>query len=414
MLSKIVCFSLLATFVLASFDAEARSRKRRKPSWKMKVEGQFEPQLRIYESDDNESNEDIHREFVTRFEWKTKKRYHRTKLQLVSRAVAEDSASSSLFVKEAWYSYRQRYWEFLAGANFFTWSTLEVFNPIEVLNAVEFIEQEKIGEPMISYKRFMGNRSLQFYYLPLNTDHIYPSAKSRGLGLTLGNTYWVKDNEELYQGRLANNFALEWKHGLGSLDYRLLFFHGPDRSLELFSFDGSSFHPIFFKANMLGGNMQAALWGSTVKFEFLSKMYSHEYNSIKPESHQVMALGFEYPFIFDSGSEISLIFEWQQAMGIDSDTAASYYTFQSDIFVGGRYVKGDIQGTQILFGLLHDLSREKENALSIEYSRRLNSKWKLELGAQARLAPQKGSLPLGLERQDGQNYIYSKLFYYFR
>ena len=267
---------------------------------------------------------------------------------------------------------------------------------------------------MLSAKIDIENGYWRFMYLPHNTDHIYPSSKSRIFGINIASTYWVKADNELFEGRLAHNFAVEMAKSTDEFDYRLLFYTGPDRTMELFTVDSAGYHPVFFPATIFGGTIQSDRWGAIWKAEALVKTYSYSYGALSPQSHQVLALGWERPYVTDSGSEWTALVEWQSAFGASATDLEYYYSFQNDLFLGARYNVGDIKGTEMLFGFLHDLSRSSENALMFEYSRRLYSRLKWEVGARFTLAKQKESFPVGMERQDGQNYLYSKLFYYFR
>lgn len=387
----------------------------KKSPWKIKVEGSFEPQLRIYEKDNSEDTVDNYGDFYTNLIYKAKRYRDYFTLNLVFRSVPQDEDSAQFYAKEAWWMLKNKNFDYLGGINYFNWSALELFHPFNIINATEFFEQDQVGEPMLMLRWKGFEKTASLIFLPKITENLYnTSAKSR-IGFSyISDSLFVKDTDELYSATAASNFAFEWKQSLDSMDYRLLYYSGPDRQLELFSFNGSSYNPIVFTTNAYGINLQSNWFGSVWKLEYLNKTYQHSYSGIEPKAHQVLAFGYEFPSVLDSGGELNYLIEFQSAFGAEEEELAQYYTFQNDLFLGLRYSLGDMQGTEYLVGYLKDMSREEESAFFLEYTTRINAKTQIELGSRFVWAKQKDTFPLGLERQDGDNYIYGKWIYYFR
>ncbi|MEC9281593.1 MAG: hypothetical protein VX642_02690 [Bdellovibrionota bacterium] len=387
----------------------------KKSPWKTKVEGSFEPQARIYEKDSSDDTIDNYADFYTNFIFKAKRYRDYFTLNLAFRSVPQDDESSQYYAKEAWWMLKNKNFDYLAGVNYFNWSALELFHPFNIINATELFEQEQIGENMLMLRWKGFEKTASFIFLPKITENMYNTSSKSRLGYSyISDSLFVKDDEELYTNTFSTNFALEWKQSLDSLDYRLLLYSGPDRQLELFGFNGTSYNPIVFLTNSFGVNVQSNWFGSIWKFEYLNKSYQHSYSGIEPKSHQVLAFGYEFPSVLDSGGELNYLIEFQTAFGTESEELEQYYTFQNDLFLGLRYSLGDMKGTEYLIGYLKDMSRDAESAFFLEYTTRINSKTQIELGSRFVWAKQKDAFPLGLERQDGDNYIYGKWVYYFR
>ncbi|MFK8137996.1 MAG: hypothetical protein AB8E15_06530, partial [Bdellovibrionales bacterium] len=224
-------------------------------------------------------------------------------------------------------------------------------------------------------------------------------------------TIWVsKDDESLANDR-ALHFGLKFDHSTSLLDYSLLLYKGMDKST--FIIDFASFAPVYFESFMFGVNSQLPALGFVFKLDFLNKTYSAEYNGISVPDHSLVSIGAEKTFTFDSGKELSLILEIQNAFGLSSEEADSTYIFQNDIFIGTRFLWNDFSSSEFTGGVVTDLSRENELFLRFEYSRRVGSRWKFESNLEIVLAEQKDALPQGLEYLDGRNFIQTKIIRYF-
>ena len=90
--------------------------------------------------------------------------------------------------------------------------------------------------------------------------------------------------------------------------------------------------------------------------------------------------GFEYTFygIFEGSADLGALFEvmWDERGG-DATTP-----FNRDLFVGLRWVANDVDGTEVLAGVINDWDNGSR-LFNLEASRRLGNDWKL--GVQARL-----------------------------
>ena len=89
--------------------------------------------------------------------------------------------------------------------------------------------------------------------------------------------------------------------------------------------------------------------------------------------------GFEYSFygVFGTVADLGLIAEYLYD-GRDENGAAPYTAMQDDFFAGTRLAFNDEQSTEILAGAIVDRDSGATLA-SVEASRRLSDRWKLEL-----------------------------------
>ncbi|MFK8138709.1 MAG: hypothetical protein AB8E15_10150, partial [Bdellovibrionales bacterium] len=221
---------LVIFIFLFSTLADARKKKSRKPTWRVKTNAELGFQATAFEKDKVDSNLDQVLSNDLLFTLKARKRRQRIKLDLFAANYASDSGSSHLIAKDAWYGYKGRSWYFKAGVINYSWSSLEVFNSFDVVNSLALLSDEKIGEPQISFEKNWRSMKLLSFIQPRLTDPIFPSSKSRFIGIGLGETIWVsKDDESLANDR-ALHFGLKFDHSTSLLDYSLLLYKGMDKS----------------------------------------------------------------------------------------------------------------------------------------------------------------------------------------
>ena len=89
--------------------------------------------------------------------------------------------------------------------------------------------------------------------------------------------------------------------------------------------------------------------------------------------------------------------------GVDKDERAELSIFQRDILFGLRHVFNDVMGKEIFASVVADLERDNERLYNITYSQRLSDQWKIKGGVRVYDAPQKETLPKGLEIFDKDN-----------
>ena len=89
--------------------------------------------------------------------------------------------------------------------------------------------------------------------------------------------------------------------------------------------------------------------------------------------------GFEYCFVglFDSAYDVNWLMEYQYD---DRENVMNVVT-QNDVMLGNRLVFNDIDGTQILAGVIQELDYSNVSSGFIEASSRINDNWKWRLYA---------------------------------
>ena len=98
----------------------------------------------------------------------------------------------------------------------------------------------------------------------------------------------------------------------------------------------------------------------------------------REQNYYAMIGGFEYSFygLMDSNADLGLLMEYAR----DSRLNKSNSGFQNDLFVGARFALNDAQDTDLLAGIIIDLTTQTR-MFSLEANRRIGDSFKLTLEA---------------------------------
>jgi hypothetical protein len=159
--------------------------------------------------------------------------------------------------------------------------------------------------------------------------------------------------------------------------------------------------PFYPQIQQTGIDVLALMGGWTIKFEGIQR-------KVMEQDFTAFVGGFEYSFVglFDSIYNVNLLMEYQYD-GRDDLTSV---VAQNDLMMGSRIVFNDIDGTQILLGLVQDLDYSNVRSGFIEASSRINNHWKWRLDAWF-FSSNEPAEPSYLLRSD--DYVQFSLEYYF-
>ena len=100
------------------------------------------------------------------------------------------------------------------------------------------------------------------------------------------------------------------------------------------------------------------------------------------EHYSAFIFGLERAFyaLLDSPADLTILGEWLY----DDRGRRATSVWQDDLFVAGFLAFNDVQGTQLVVGILSDLHHESRT-LNLELKRRLSDSWSMRLEAFANL-----------------------------
>ncbi len=316
-----------------------------------------------------------------------------------------DDERTHIDLREAVWIFHDDGFEFRAGVNKVFWGVTEVYHLVDIINQTDVLEnpdgEQKLGQPMlkVSLERDWG--TLDVFFMPLFRERRYPSVDGRPRTqprIEHDLTEYENDREEHYP-----DVAVRWSRYLGDWDVGVAYFHGTGREPTLVPGidDGELVliprYEIIHQASI---DLQGAVGDWLWKFEALHRKG-------QGPSFSAFTGGFEYTFygLWEGASDLGVLAEvmWDER-GDEATTP-----FNRDLFLGLRWVANDVDGTEVLTGVVSDWNNGSR-FFNLEASRRFGNDWKL--GVQARLWSHVDSEdPTYSLRQD--DYVEVKLTRYF-
>lgn len=110
---------------------------------------------------------------------------------------------------------------------------------------------------------------------------------------------------------------------------------------------------------------------------------------------------------------MTLLLEAESILGTSKQQRRGLTYFQNDIFLGARYALNDLMGKEFIISLIKDMELSDEQIYNFMYSQRLNNEWRTSLSVRIIDAPQKGTIPLGLEALNNDGHVSFKLSRFF-
>lgn len=296
-----------------------------------------------------------------------------------ARADSEDSERTHADIGELYWWKNFNAFEMYLGVQTIFWGVTESVHLVDVINQTNTLEnidgEDKLGQPMLRLVTSQDWGVLSAFIMPVFREREFVGPESRfRFGLPL-------HEEALYQSDDEENhidLAARWSHYYDIWDFGLSYFTGTSRS-PLFvpvieNNAAVALQAYYPQIEQSGIDVQATIEAWLLKFEAISiKEETQERNS-------AAALGVEYTFFTVGGTnaDLGIVAEYQY----DDRENERAVTSQNDIVLGARYAFNDLDGSEILALTSYDLD-DNSRFFSVEVSRRLTDKWKLE--AEARI-----------------------------
>ena len=308
---------------------------------------------------------------------------YRAEIILFGRVDSADDERTHADVREGYIEGIADLWTWRAGVSRVFWGATEFRHTVDVINQVDFVEntdqEDKLGQPMVSvtYQAELGDFSL--FVLPWFRERTFPGVDGRPrfpAVVDTDRTTYASSAEEAH-----TDVAARFAGFFGNMDLGLSVFHGTDRDPRLLPVAPGVLAPRYEQMT------QVAVDGTAISGSWIWK-WEALYRDTDPEAFASITGGFEVTIVGIIGDhDLGLIAEgmWDER-GNDADHA-----FADDVFVGGRWVFNDVEGTEILAGVVTDVDNEG-TFLSVEFDRRLSDNWTVRAQAQAVLAEESEDL----------------------
>jgi hypothetical protein len=257
-------------------------------------------------------------------------------------------------------------WDVVVGLDRVFWGVTEARHLVDIVNQTDAVEnldgEDKLGQPMANLNIESGWGDISLFALPGFRERTFPGSDARLSGplpVTGGATYDSRAEDK------RADFAVRWAKTLGaSREPRLI----P-------GFDGGGqpvLIPHYDVIEQTGLDLQLTTERWLWKLEAINRA-GHGNRFVAATG------GFEYSFygVFGTDADLGLIVEYLYD-GRDENGQAPYTAMQDDFFAGARLALNDEQSMEILAGAIVDRD-SGATLVSVEASRRLSDRWKLEL-----------------------------------
>lgn len=271
-------------------------------------------------------------------------------------------------------------WEMRLGVGRVFWGVTESQHLVDVINQIDQVEnpdgEDKLGQPMLNISRSSDWGSFDLFIMPWFRERTFPGEAGRLRGPLL-----IDTSQTLYEspdGDRHLDWAVRWSHYFGSLDIGLSHFSGTSRiptfRLAMNGAGQPVLAPYYPLLDQTGLSLQMISGDWTWKLEAVSV-------ERMKQRHFAMTSGFEYTYVglFDTQIDLGMLAEYlydDRGEFTPLDLAPTPYS--NDLMAGLRFVFNDMQGSEMLMGMIYDLDGNA-TSLSLEASRRLGNNWKLAL-----------------------------------
>lgn len=260
------------------------------------------------------------------------------------------------------------------GARKVFWGVTESQHLVDIINQTDLVDsadnEEKLGQPMIMLSIPIDSGSLDLFLLPYFRERTFPGKAGR----LRSDPYVDADMTTYEDGAKERHVDAAFRYGfsLESLDVAFSHFWGTSRD-PVFSpainADGEQvLAPRYEIINQSGLELQMVAWQTLLKFEGI-------FRASKGSSYSALTTGFEYTFsgFASTRMDLGIIAEW-----LYDDRGSSATPMENDIFLGARLALNDMNDTNILVGMISDLS-EEARYFFVESNRRFGDRIRVTL-----------------------------------
>ena len=285
----------------------------------------------------------------------------------------------------------ENFWELRLGFDRVFWGVAELHNLVDIVNQVDLVEhprdRPKLGQPM-AHLTISGDWGIaESFLLPYHRKRTFPgrSGRHRSSRLVAEDAMYESGAEERHV-----DFAVRYSNAVNLIDFGLSAFVGTsreplflaDHSLEPPPAIDAPLIPYYEQIRQFGVDAQLTTDPWLYKFEVIRRSGSRNLLG-REEGYYAFNVGLERTLYGLSGSRADLtsLAEWHY----DGRGRRATSVWANDLYVSGVLALNDVQGTELVAGILVDL-RHDSRALNLELKRRLSNRWLMRMEASAILS----------------------------
>ena len=298
-------------------------------------------------------------------------------------------------------------WELRSGIGSVFWGQTESAHLVDVINQTDGVEaldgEDKLGQPMLNLTLIRDWGNVDLFILPGFRERTFPGEDGR-----LRTLLTIDTDNPIYQSSDKDNhidFAARWSHSIDVWDLGISYFKGTSREAAfevVIINEAIVLQPYYQQISQIGVDLLAILGSWIYKFEGIYRDIN------EADDYFALITGFEYTSIgvFDSVSDIGWLMEYQ----FDERGKDALSSGQNDLLFGARWILNDVDGTEMLIGIIQDLDYSNSQSAFVEASSRIDDNWKLRLDARFFNASNIQDITYNIRKDD---YVEFSLEYYF-
>jgi hypothetical protein len=298
-------------------------------------------------------------------------------------------------------------WELRTGIGSVYWGQTESAHLVDVINQTDAIEaidgEDKLGQPMFNLSLIREWGIVDLFVLPGFRERTFAGEEGR-----LRAPFLIEKNNPHYESSDENNhvdFAARWSHSIDVWELGVSYFKGTSREAffrPTINEGQVNLQPYYAQMSQVGIDLLAVIDSWIYKFEGIYR----DTNNV--DSYFAMTTGFEYTSVgvFDLVWDIGWLMEYQ----FDERGKEALSPGQNDLMVGSRLVINDVDGTEVLLGMVQDLDYSGSTSAFVEASSRINDNWKWRVDARFLTVSQPQDISYNVRKDD---YVEMSLEYYF-
>ncbi|HCU91100.1 MAG TPA: hypothetical protein DGR97_14205 [Gammaproteobacteria bacterium] len=286
-----------------------------------------------------------------------------------------DDRRTHIDLRELTYLKSSINWELRLGVRKLFWGVAESNHLVDIINQTDLVEnidtEDKLGQPMVNVALIQDWGTVDFYALIGFRERTFPGVRGR-----LRSGLRVDSSSATYDSSAEDDhidWTLRYSHAIGDFDVGLYHFWGTSRE-PVFRVSQTSARetvlaPHYDLIHQTGADAQATKGNWLLKFEAIRR-------SGQGGTYVGTVGGFEYTLVglFDTVVDLGILGEYH----FDDRGKKALSPFNNDFFTGARVVLNDTQDTTVLGGISIDLNG-RSRMFNIEASRRIGSRWKVEV-----------------------------------
>ena len=305
-------------------------------------------------------------------------------------------------------------WELRLGVDRVFWGVAELHNLVDIVNQLDLVEhprnRPKLGQPM-AHLTISGDWGIaESFLLPYHRKRTFPGRAGRH------RSEYLIGEDAVYESGAEErhvDFAFRYGNAVGLLDFGLSAFAGTSREPSFLANDrsgpleqtGARLIPYYEQIWQFGFDAQLTTEPWLYKMEAIRRSGARNLLG-REEDYSAFIFGVERTLyaVFGSREDLTVLAEWLY----DGRERRATSVWANDLFVAGALAFNDMQGTELVAGVLADL-RHETRSLNLELKRRLSNSWTMRLEAIAYLSADPQDLTYGGRRDSylGTDFTYS-------